>query len=126
MQILIVEPEQTPIIAEITGDLKEMQRIVGGYIQAVYPFEEPIALVCNEEGMLNGLQANSGLWDENGNLYDIICGTFFLCGAPSDCDHFTSLMPEQIKKFEKRFHSPEMFVRIDDKVVCLPLENNAE
>ena len=42
MQILVVEPGKVPVIAEISGTLKEMQEIVGGTIQAIYPFPEEI------------------------------------------------------------------------------------
>ena len=122
MRVLVVEPERRPEVKEIDDSLKEMQGIVGGYIQALYPFEEPVALVCNDEGKLMDLPANRGLRDENGQMYDIIFGTFFLCGAPADSDHFTSLTPEQIERYQKRFYTPEMFWGMDGHIVCLPLE----
>lgn len=55
MRILKIEPERKPERADIPDTLEAMQEVVGGYIQAVYPFEEPVALICNEEGKLNGL-----------------------------------------------------------------------
>ena len=49
MKVIIVEPFTNPYTKEIKGDLESMQRIVGGYIEAVYPFDDPdVALVCNE------------------------------------------------------------------------------
>lgn len=122
MQILVVEPGKAPEVREITGRLEEMQEIVGGLIQVIYPFLEEIALVCNEEGMLLGLAPNRGLLDESGVLYDIICGTFFLCGAPSDSENFSSLTPEQVAELERRFHTPEMFIGMEGHIVCLPME----
>ena len=122
MRVLVVEPERRPEVKEIDDSLKEMQGIVGGYIQSIYPFEEPVALVCNDEGKLMDLPANRGLRDENGQIYDIVFGTFFLCGAPADCDHFTSLTPEQIKTYQEKFYTPEMFWGMDGRIVCLPLE----
>ena len=122
MRVLVVEPERRPEVKEIDDSLKEMQGIVGGYIQSIYPFEEPVALVCNDEGKLMDLPANRGLRDENGQIYDIVFGTFFLCGAPADSDHFTSLTPEQIEQYRKRFYTPEMFWGMDGHIVCLPLE----
>lgn len=122
MRVLVVEPEHRPEIREIDGSLKAMQEIVGGYIQPIYPFDDPVALVCNDEGKLMNLRANRGLRDRDGQMYDIICGTFFLCGAPADSDHFTSLTPEQIERYEKQFHTPEMFWGMDGRIVCLPLE----
>lgn len=122
MRVLVVEPERRPEVKEIDDSLKEMQGIVGGYIQSIYPFEEPVALVCNDEGKLMDLPANRGLRDENGQIYDIVFGTFFLCGAPADSDHFTSLTPEQIEQYRNMFYTPEMFWGMDGRIVCLPLE----
>ena len=96
MRVLVVEPEHRPEVKEINDSLKEMQGIVGGYIQAIYPFEEPVALVCNDEGKLMDLPANRGLRNKDGQMYDIVFGTFFLCGAPAASDHFTSLTQEQV------------------------------
>ena len=39
MRVLVVEPERRPEAKEIDDSLKEMQGIVGGYIQSIYPFE---------------------------------------------------------------------------------------
>lgn len=119
MLILVVEPGKVPKTQNISGNLKEMQSIVGGYIQAIYPFPG-IALVCNEEGMLLGLSPNRGLRDESGALYDIVCGTFFLCGAPADEDHFVSLTPEQAQQLKERFHDPEAFIGSNGRILCIP------
>lgn len=122
MRILIIEPERRPEVWEIDGSLKSMQDIVGGWIQALFPFDESVALVCHNEGKLMNLPANRGLRDENGQIYDIVCGTFFICGAPADCDHFTSLTLEQIERYRDRFYKPEMFWGMDGCIVCLPME----
>ena len=47
MTILMVEPMKTPTVQEIDGSLESMQRIVGGDIEATYPFNEPVALLIN-------------------------------------------------------------------------------
>ena len=122
MRILVIEPERRPEVREIDGSLKTMQSIVGGYIQAIYPFDDPVALVANDDGKLLNLPANRGLRDKNGQIYDILCGTFFLCGAPADSDHFVSLTTEQIERYQKRFYTPEMFWGMDGRIVCLPME----
>lgn len=50
MRILVVEPTKDPYVKEIDGSLASMQAIVGGFIQAVEPFEDPnVLLLCNEE-----------------------------------------------------------------------------
>lgn len=119
MRVLVVEPKHRPVVKEIEGSLKAMQEIVGGVIQALYPFDEPAALVCNDEGKLLGLPMNRGLRDEGGKLYDIIGGTFFICGISED--DFTSLTDEQIHHFQQLFAVPEMFVRLNGRLVILPM-----
>ena len=44
---LEVEPEKKPEIKEIDSSLKGLQALVGGYIQAIYPYEDPVGIVCN-------------------------------------------------------------------------------
>ena len=122
MRVLVVEPERRPEAMEIDGSLHTMQGIVGGLIQPVYPFDDPVALVYNDEGKLMNLPANRGLRDKDGQIYDIIFGTFFLCGVPAACDHFTSLTPEQIKTYQEKFYTPEMFWDMDGRIVRLPLK----
>ena len=121
MRVLVVEPEQRPKEKEIDDSLIAMQNIVGGYIQPVH-LDDSVVLVCNEEGKFMDMPANRGLRDKNGQVYDIVFGTFFLCGSPADCDHFTSLTPEQIQQYRERFYTPEMFWGMDGRIVCLPLE----
>lgn len=121
MQVLLVKPGRAPWKMELKNDLDAMQRAVGGLLQVIYPFEEPVALVCNDEGKLLGLPANRGLWDENGRLYDIVCGDFFLCGAPPEGDSFSSLTEEQLERYGKRFRRPEFFLNLDGQILCLPV-----
>ena len=67
--VLIVEPGKEPYVKEIDSNLKSLQHEVGGYIEAIYPYEDPVALVCNEEGKLEGLPLNRALRDEDGDIY---------------------------------------------------------
>ena len=121
MRVLVVEPEQRPEEREIDDSLTAMQKIVGGYIQPLH-LDDSVVLVCNEEGKLMDMPANRGLRDKDGQMYDIVFGTFFLCGAPADSDHFTSLTTAQIEQYRKMFYTPEMFWGMDGRIVCLPLE----
>ncbi len=109
MKILVIEPFQVPRVKEIEKTLDAMQKVVGDYFQVVYPFDDSIALICNEEGKNLGLTPNRALRDENGKVYDIVCGTFFLCSAPPDDDDFYSLSDEQIKYYTKLYRHPELF-----------------
>ena len=47
MQVVIVEPQKKPMVQNIDDGLEAMQKIVGGTTQAIYPFAEAIALICN-------------------------------------------------------------------------------
>lgn len=120
MKILLVEPGKEPVLKEIDGSLKSMQEIVGGTIQALYPFEEPVALICNDEGKLLGLPLNRALRDGCGQLYDAIAGTFFLCGAPPDTEHLDSLPEGLARKYQRRFASSEVFINIGDTLLAFP------
>lgn len=44
---VLVGPMELPAVQEIDHTLSAMQELVGGTIQAVYPFNDPVALVCN-------------------------------------------------------------------------------
>ena len=122
MTVLIVEPGKKPRKAEIDGSLEGMQKVVGGYIQAIYSFEDPVALICNEEGKILDIPFNRALRDEDGDIYDIVSGTFFLCSAPPDSDSFEGLSDELMEKYSQMFCYPEMFLKVDGMIVCLPLD----
>ena len=103
-----------------TNTLTSVQQLVGGTIQAVYPFEEPVALICNDEGKLLNLPPNRALRDCNGAIYDIVAGTFFLCAASADSDRFESLTDEQAQTYMERFAMPEQFIKVKGAIVVLP------
>ena len=125
MQVLVIEPERRPKVRDIDGSLKSMQEIVGGLIQPIY-LDDSVALICNDEGKLMNLPANRGLRDKDRQIYDIVFGTFFLCGTPADSDHFTSLTSEQIEQYQKLFYTPETFLGMDGHIVCIPMEADRE
>ena len=114
MNVLMIEPGALPRQTEIQDNLAAMQQAVGGPIQAIYPFPESVALICHEEGKLIGLPLNRALRDEEDEIYDIIAGPFFLCGAPPDSENFTSLTPEQMDHYEELFHRIELYLRRSD------------
>lgn len=113
MKILICEPHKRPYVKEIEHTLENLQQVVGGYIQALYPFEEEVAIVANEEGLLIGLEPNRIV--EN---YGIIFGTFFVCGLSED--DFIGLTDEQIEQYGQLYKSPEMFIRTTNGVIAIP------
>ena len=83
MKVLIVEPGKYPREADIEHTLEAEQAVVGGTIEAVYPWRDSACIVCNDNGIAENLPLNRMLGD-----YDIIHGTFFVCGL-------TSVVPAQ-------------------------------
>ena len=124
MEVLLVEPGQLAEMTVIKAGLSSMQEIVGGDIQAAYFFDEPVAVVCNEEGKMNGSELNRAVKDDNGNIIDIIAGTFFVCGLGDE--NFTSLQPEYKDKFEKMFKNPEAFLKMGKGIMAIPVEPKKE
>ena len=96
--VLIVEPGLEPRVTEIGNDLRSMQAVVGGYIEAV-PLGGDAVLICNEEGKLDGLPFNRRF----GN--DILVGTFFIASS-DDLGEFVSLPNSDIEKYTKMFRLP--------------------
>lgn len=95
--ILIVPPFELPYEAIIANELCELQRLVGGYIEAAYPFDEPVALICNEDGKLKNLPINRRVGP------DFICGPFLICGLDDAMGDFSSLSPAQIARYKRLF-----------------------
>lgn len=124
MTVLLVEPEKYPRPVEIGTGLEDLQNAVGGNIEVVYPYDEPVGLIMNEEGKLDGLPLNRALRDDEGKIYDVIAGSFLVVGLTED--DFGSLTPEQMAAFEDKFHSPEVFVRMGRGIMAIPVEEKAE
>lgn len=109
MRILIIEPSKCPHVAEIDGSLKSMQEIVGGYIEAICPFADKVAIICDEESKLKSDTEWNRLIPE---CNDVIKGTFFICGV--DGEEFTDLSPELLEKYANYFRSYFIPIRIDE------------
>lgn len=120
LKVLMVEPQKEPCAVEIPAGLKGLQMAVGGFIEAVYPYEELVALICNEEGKLLGLDLNRALRDEDGHIYDVLAGTFLVVGLGDE--DFTSLPDNLMEKFEQKFHTPEEFFQVGNRLVVRPME----
>ena len=108
MNVLVVEAGLLPYEKEISG-LPEMQKTVGGSIQAIYPFKEPIALVCNENAIAEHLEFNREIPERE---YGVIFGTFFVCGLGEE--DFVSLTPEQVKTYTERFKKAEVILAVNN------------
>lgn len=104
MTVLMVEPGYAPYEKTIPNTLQAKQELVGGLITAIYPYEEMVAIVANDEGILLGMDFNRSVEGGYGGLF----GTFFVCGLT--VDDFCSLPPDQMERFKKKFHKAEILV----------------
>ena len=84
-------------------------------VQAIYPYEDLVAIVCDDEGKLNSSEPNRTICDDKGNIVDIIFGSFFIC----DCSttEFASLPEDMIQKYKEKFLLPERFCKIGNAIV---------
>ena len=128
MNVLVVEPGYQPYEKEIkdgADHLEQMQAIVGGLIEPIYPYHEEVAIVCNEEGLINGLPFNRSVPGGYGGVF----GTFFICGLGEE--NFCSLPPKLMERFKKEFETSEILIGVkgDDlmtfKVPSRPKPSNS-
>lgn len=122
IKVLVVEPGKAPYAKEIDSGLTALQNEVGGDIQALYPFEEPVALICDDEGKIKEKPLNRALRDEQDNVYDVVAGTFLITGLGEE--NFVSLDSKLLERFMKRFETPEVFMLADNRMVVVPIRNS--
>ena len=119
MNVIVVEPERKPYLKAIKTGLEALQREVGGDIQALYPYEDLVALICNENGKTDALPLNRALRDEDKHIYDVVAGTFLIVGLGEES--FVSVPDELVDKYKDKFRTPELFMNIDEKIVVMPM-----
>ena len=66
------------------------------------------------------MELNRALYNAEGDMYDIIAGTFVLAGLTDDS--FGSLDKDQIKQFSERFAKPETFIKINGKITAVEVK----
>lgn len=125
IKVLLVEPLEEPRIVMVEHTLDNLQNLVDGYIQAVYPWEDPVALICNEEGIALRLPLNRMLRDDTGEVYDIIHGTFFITGLSHD--NFSSISDKMAEKYRKMFRYRELYMQTEDgHVYCFKIGSDEQ
>lgn len=118
--VLKVSPLHKPEVISISHTLESLQHIVNGSIQAIYPFEDPVTIICNEEGKLLGMEPNRAIRDpDTGELVEVICGAFLVSGLTRD--DFDSLPEPLIRKYSKLFQYPELFLWDGSQLMVLPM-----
>ena len=117
MNVLLVEPMREPRAVQIESGLESLQQAVGESIEAIYPFDDPVALITNGEGKIDGLPLNRALRDEAGEIYDVMAGQFLVVGLGRE--NFSDLSPDMMEKYKKHFKNPEMFLRLGGRIVAV-------
>ena len=124
IKVVLCEPGEYAKTAEIVNTLEGLQRAVGGCIEAFYPFEEPVCIVCNDEGKFNGMEPNRAVYGENNELLDVIFGPFMICSCRGE--DFGSLDREQLERYGKLFRRPDCLVRVNGKLLAIPYDPQDE
>ena len=117
IRVVLLEPGKLARVADIDSSLEGLQKTVNGLIEAAYPFEEEVCIICNEEGKLNGMPLNRAIRCE-GQITDIIAGPCFICSC--DKASFGSLTEAQQQKYLKMFKYPEHFLKINNQIAAFP------
>ena len=122
IEVIWVQPMREAQVIEIDNDLEPMQELVDGYIEEYMPFEDDAAIVCNEEGKVMGLAPNRAIYDQDGHIQEVICGSFFICHAPIDSEEFGSLPENMKKKYMEKFKAPERFFMTAEGIKAVKLD----
>ena len=117
IRVVLLEPGKLARVADIDSSLEGLQKTVNGLIEAAYPFEEEVCIICNEEGKLNGMPLNRAIRCE-GQITDIIAGPCFVCSC--DKASFGRLTEAQQQKYLKMFKYPEHFLKINNQTAAFP------
>lgn len=120
LNVLLVEPMKSPKEVQISDELKALQKAVGGYIETMQPFDDPVIIICNEEGKNNKLELNRGIYDDSGELFEIIAGAFLV--VSDNGENFASLSPELMEKYKEHFQKPEKFFSLAGTIIAQKVE----
>ena len=106
--VLLCEPGRPASISDMELTLENMQKFVGGYIEEYCPFGDSAAIICAEEGKLQGKEFNRAVRSEkDGKILDFICGPFIVAGIKGE--EFTGLSDKQLEKYRSMFMEPQEF-----------------
>ena len=99
LRCLYVKENSLPEEVIIPNNLKSKQEMVGGYIEYTHiEGDESIAIICNDESKLNGMEPNRDIG------HDIIYGPFLIVRECYEDGEDRSLSDEQISKYKEVFN----------------------
>ena len=74
IDVVLVEPGKLARSAKIPATLADMQAVVQGSIEAIYPYEERVCIICSVEGKLEGMPLNRAVYTYEGHQVDMTYG----------------------------------------------------
>lgn len=99
LKCLYIKENSLPEVVLIPNTLKAKQEKVEGLIEYTYMLNDyEVAIICNEEGKINGMNPNRDIG------HDIIFGPFLIVGETSEDGEDRSLTDEQIEKYKELFN----------------------
>lgn len=113
----------------VSSNNKAFQPGMGGY--SIYGSSLDGSDVCcrldgymaNERGGENGWKIERCyMKEDNREMIDIICGSFFICHAPFESEKFQSMPKDLEKKYLEKFRYPERFIRVNDEIKAVPFK----
>lgn len=110
-KVLIIRPNQFAEIADVDlNDFESLSKIVGGYVEYIYPFEDNVAIIRNDAGL--ELPFCRALYSPGSVAYDTLNGTFIIAGVGDGL--LQSLTPKMLAKYNEMFYYPENFILHSD------------
>lgn len=116
VKVLIIPPDGPGEVRELPQDIRTLQGVVGGYIEAVKTMWDDdgnaqAILWCNEEGKLQNLPVNrraTALWYSlnRGPTGDTLCGTVIVSG-PADANGDITPVLGELVDFWNDVNSPD-------------------
>ena len=88
------------------------------------PFEDEVALICNDEGKLLGMPPSRAIRSDDGQVVDVIAGPFFIAYAPIESENFLSMPDELREKYLEKFRQPERFYRTPEGIKVVKFDPN--
>ena len=119
IRIVVAEPGKNPEVSFIANSLKDMQRIVDGYIELFLVTESGIDLFCNEEGKIINLVPNRYFPE----LRDVICGTIIAIGHDEEgaAVSLTDAQTAEALHMFTEIYPPAAFIRAGGGIIMMPV-----
>lgn len=106
--VIYKEPGKEPEVKNMDLTLEDLQKAVGGYIEVVNIYGNRLVMVCNEEGINEGLEPNVWL-KMQGYQGTPVLGPIVLCGT--DGEDFAGLKAVEVARLLNDLRCGEVIIR---------------